>query len=52
MSIRMAEQWFTDLEALLSDKHKQIAARVLKEIALKEWVYSNKLVRFTEKVPE
>jgi excinuclease ABC subunit A len=32
MSIRMAEQWFTDLEALLSDKHKQIAARVLKEI--------------------
>ena len=32
MSIRMAEQWFTDLEGLLSDKHKQIAARVLKEI--------------------
>ncbi len=32
MSIRMAEKWFTDLEDLLSDKHKQIAARVLKEI--------------------
>ncbi len=32
MSIRMAEKWFTDLEDLLSDKHKQIGARVLKEI--------------------
>ena len=31
-SIRAAEQWFNDLEKQLTDKQKQIAARILKEI--------------------
>ena len=32
MSIRAAQQWFDTLEDVLSDKHKQIATRILKEI--------------------
>ena len=32
MSIRKADAWFTDLPARLSDKHNEIAARILKEI--------------------
>ena len=31
-SIRAAEQWFNDLEKQLTDKQKQIAVRILKEI--------------------
>jgi len=31
-SIRKADAWFTDLPARLSDKHNEIAARILKEI--------------------
>ena len=31
-SIRAAEQWFNDLETQLTDKQKQIAVRILKEI--------------------
>jgi excinuclease ABC subunit A len=31
-SIRVAEQWFNDLETQLTDKQKQIAVRILKEI--------------------
>ena len=32
MSIRKADAWFTELPARLSDKHNEIAVRVLKEI--------------------
>ncbi|HVV93808.1 MAG TPA: excinuclease ABC subunit UvrA [Hyphomicrobiales bacterium] len=32
LSVRSAAQWFTDLPAALSDKHVEIAGRILKEI--------------------
>ncbi|RCS24246.1 excinuclease ABC subunit UvrA [Phyllobacterium salinisoli] len=32
MSIRKADAWFRDIDATLNDKHREIAARILKEI--------------------